>query len=349
MWERFGLSVMRRMDPERAHALAISALKTGMLPLPGPVTSPRLKTTLAGLNLPNPVGLAAGFDKNAEAIAPLSRTGFGFLEVGGATPRAQAGNEKPRLFRLTEDAAAINRFGFNNEGMEVIARRLSEAPRTIPVGLNLGANKDSPDRARDFAQVLTCCGPHVDFATVNVSSPNTERLRDLQGRAALEGLLSGVMEANAALATPVPIFLKIAPDLNDDGLAEIAEVAKAADIACIIATNTTLSRDGLSSRHRGEAGGLSGQPLFERSTRVLARLSRLTEGAIPLLGVGGVSNVDQAWEKLRAGATAVQLYTALVYAGITLGARIAEGLDQRLQAEGMTMADVTGSGVDAWL
>jgi dihydroorotate dehydrogenase len=349
MWERFGLSVMRRMDPERAHALAIAALKTGMLPLSGPVTSPRLATTLAGLALPNPVGLAAGFDKNAEAIAPLSRTGFGFLEVGGATPRPQAGNARPRLFRLTEDAAAINRFGFNNDGMEAIAARLAEAPRTIPVGLNLGANKDSPDRARDFAQVLTCCGPHVDFATVNVSSPNTERLRDLQGRAALEGLLAGVMEANAALATPVPIFLKIAPDLDVQGLAEIAEVAETSGIACIIATNTTLSREGLASRHRDESGGLSGQPLFERSTRVLAQLYRLTGGRIPLLGVGGVSTVDQAWEKLRAGASAVQLYTALVYAGITLGARIAQGLDGRLEAEGMTMADVTGSGVDAWL
>jgi len=348
MWERFGLSVMRRMDPERAHALAIAALKTGFLPLSGPVTSPRLSVELGALSLPNPVGLAAGFDKNAEAIAPLSRTGFGFLEVGGATPRAQDGNAKPRLFRLTEDAAAINRFGFNNQGMEIIAKRLAEAPRTIPVGLNLGANKDSPDRAQDFAQVLTCCGPHVDFATVNVSSPNTERLRDLQGRAALEGLLHGVMEANAALTRPVPIFLKIAPDLDDDGLAEIAEVAVATNVACIIATNTTLSRDGLASRHQGESGGLSGQPLFERSTRVLARLYRLTQGNIPLLGVGGVSNAEQAWEKLRAGATAVQLYTALVYGGITLGARIAEGLDRKLEAEGKTVREVTGTGVDAW-
>jgi dihydroorotate dehydrogenase len=349
MWERFGLSVMRRMDPERAHALAIAALKTGMLPLSGPVTSPRLETSLAGMSLPNPVGLAAGFDKNAEAIAPLQRTGFGFLEVGGATPRAQTGNARPRLFRLTEDQAAINRFGFNNDGMQAIADRLAAAPKSVPVGLNLGANKDSPDRARDFAQVLSCCGPHVDFATVNVSSPNTERLRDLQGRAALEGLLAGVMDANAGLVTPVPIFLKIAPDLDDEGLAEIAEVAKTTGIACIIATNTTLSRDGLASRHRDEGGGLSGQPLFERSTRVLARLYRLTGGDIPLLGVGGVSNADQAWEKLRAGASAVQLYTALVYAGITLGAKIAQGLDARLEAEGMTMADVTGTGVDAWL
>jgi dihydroorotate dehydrogenase len=349
MWERFGLSVMQRMDPERAHALAIAALKTGILPLGGPVTSPRLATTLAGLPLPNPVGLAAGFDKNAEAIAPLSRAGFGFLEVGAATPRAQVGNAKPRLFRLTEDAAAINRFGFNNEGMEVIAARLAAAPRLVPVGLNLGANKDSADRAADFARVLARCGPHLDFATVNVSSPNTERLRDLQGRAALEGLLAVVMEANAGLTRPLPIFLKIAPDLGDEALAEIAEVAASSGIASIIATNTTLSREGLSSRHRSEAGGLSGQPLFERSTRVLARLHRLTGGKLPLVGVGGVASVEQAWEKLRAGASAVQLYTGLVYAGITLGARIAQGLDARLAAEGRTVSEITGTGVDAWL
>jgi dihydroorotate dehydrogenase len=349
MWERFGLSVMQRMDPERAHALAIAALKTGFLPLKGPVTSPRLATRLAGLALPNPVGLAAGFDKNAEAIPALSRAGFGFLEVGAATPRAQEGNARPRLFRLSEDAAAINRFGFNNEGMEAIARRLAEAPRLVPVGLNLGANKDSTDRAADFARVLSRCGAYLDFATVNVSSPNTERLRELQGRAALTGLLAGVMEANAGLSRPIPVFLKIAPDLDDDALAEIAEVARTGGIAGIVATNTTLAREGLASRHRAEAGGLSGQPLFERSTRILAKLHRLTEGTLPLIGVGGVASAEQAWEKLRAGASAVQLYTGLVYGGVTLAARIAEGLDAKLQAEGRTVAEVTGTGVDAWL
>ncbi len=349
MWERFGLSVMQRMEPERAHGLAIAALKTGLLPAPGPVTSPRLETRLAGMVLPNPVGLAAGFDKNAEAIGPLSRAGFGFVEVGAATPLAQGGNARPRLFRLAEDRAAINRFGFNNQGMEAIAARLAAASPAVPVGLNLGANKDSADRGGDFARVLAHCGAHVDFATVNVSSPNTERLRDLQGRAALDQLLAGVMAARAGLAKPIPVFLKIAPDLEDDALAEIAEVARAHDLAGIIATNTTLSRDGLASRHRGEAGGLSGQPLFERSTKVLARLFQLTEGRLPLIGVGGVSNADQAWEKLRAGASAVQLYTALVYGGLTLAGRIARDLDARAQAEGVTnLSDLTGSGVGDW-
>jgi len=350
MWERFGLSVMQRLEPERAHTLAIAALKTGMLPARGPVTSPRLETRLAGMVLPNPVGLAAGFDKNAEAIGPLSRAGFGFLEVGAATPVAQQGNAKPRLFRLTEDRAAINRFGFNNEGMEAIATRLAEADAAVPVGLNLGANKDSADRAADFARVLVRCGAHVDFATVNVSSPNTERLRELQGRAALDQLLQGVMDARAGLARPIPVFLKIAPDLADDALAEIAELALAHDLAGIIATNTTLARDGLASRHRGEAGGLSGQPLFDRSTRVLAQLYRLTEGRLPLIGVGGVSTADQAWEKLRAGASALQLYTALVYGGITLGARIARDLDARAQAEGVAnLSEITGTGTGDWL
>ena len=349
MWERFGLSVMQRMEPERAHGLAIAALKTGLLPAPGPVTSPRLETRLAGMVLPNPVGLAAGFDKNAEAVGPLSRAGFGFVEVGAATPVAQGGNARPRLFRLTEDRAAINRFGFNNEGMEAIAGRLATADRAVPVGLNLGANKDSADRGGDFARVLAHCGAHVDFATVNVSSPNTERLRELQGRAALDRLLAGVMEARAGLARPIPVFLKIAPDLGPEELAEIAEVAGAHGLAGIIATNTTLSREGLASRHRGEAGGLSGQPLFEKSTRVLAQLYRLTGGRMPLIGVGGVSSAEQAWEKLRAGAVAVQLYTALVYGGITLGARIARGLEARAAAEGLSsLSEITGSGVGDW-
>jgi dihydroorotate dehydrogenase len=351
MWERFGLSVMHRMDPERAHSLAMAALKSGLLPAPGPVTSPRLRVTLAGLDLPNPVGLAAGFDKNAEAIAPLARAGFGFLEVGAATPRPQPGNPKPRLFRLSEDRAAINRFGFNNQGMEAIAARLKAAyPAALPIGLNLGANKDSPDRAADFARVLAHCGAFVDFATVNVSSPNTERLRDLQGRAALQSLLDGVMEARAGLARPIPVFLKIAPDLSDDELAEIAEVAQTSGLAGIIATNTTLSREGLKSPHRDQAGGLSGQPLFERSTRVLARLSNLTEGRLPLIGVGGVATADQAWEKLRAGASAVQLYTGLVYGGLTLAARIAQGLEDRARAQGVTnIAQITGTGTADWL
>lgn len=351
LFERAALGILHRFDPETAHGLSLAALNSGLAPLHGPVTSPRLATTLAGMSLPNPVGLAAGYDKNATAIAPLSRAGFGFVEVGAATPRPQAGNPKPRLFRLTEDRAAINRFGFNNQGMEVIAARLAARKRTgVPVGLNLGANKDSADRAADFARVLALCGPQVDFATVNVSSPNTEKLRDLQGRAALTALLQGVMDTRAALATPIPVFLKIAPDLTESDLSEVAEVALAAGIAGIIATNTTLSRDGLQSPHRGETGGLSGQPLFEKSTRTLARLSQLTGGKLPLIGVGGIGSADQAYAKIRAGASAVQFYTAMVYGGISLAAEIARGLDHLLARDGFAnVAEAVGTGRADWL
>jgi dihydroorotate dehydrogenase len=350
MIESLGMALMRRMDPEAAHGLALKALGMGLAPLPGPVTSDRLRTALAGLELPNPVGLAAGFDKNATALAPLARAGFGFIEVGAATPRPQPGNPKPRLFRLAEDRAAINRFGFNNDGMEAIAARLTARPKGAVVGLNLGANKDSADRSADFATVLACCGPHVDFATVNVSSPNTENLRDLQGKAALEALLRGVMEARATLRVAIPVFLKIAPDLDPSEIEDIAEVALSSGISGIIATNTTKSRAGLQSAHRDEMGGLSGAPLFEMSTRVLAQLSRLTDGKLPLIGVGGVGSAEQAYAKIRAGASAVQLYTALVYGGLSLAAQIARGLDDLLARDGFsTVAEAVGTGRDDWL
>ena len=346
---KLALPALHLLPPEAAHGVALKALRLGLGPGHGPVTSPRLATNVAGLALPNPVGLAAGFDKNAVAVNPLLKAGFGFIEVGAATPRPQPGNPKPRLFRLTPDAAAINRFGFNNEGMEAIATRLSH-PRTGIAGINLGANKDSENRAEDFARVLAAIGPYADFATVNVSSPNTERLRDLQGKAALKALLMGVMDARTALPAPLPIFLKIAPDLDDTALAEIVDVAMEVGISGIIATNTTLGREGLQSTHATEAGGLSGQPLFARSTQVLARLSQLTEGALPLIGVGGISTPEQAFAKILAGASAVQLYTALVYKGITLAADIAHGLEALLAKNGIAnIADAVGTDKETYL
>lgn len=348
--QSIGMRALRSVDPEAAHGLAIKALKIGLVPSAGTPTSPRLKTNLAGMDLPNPLGLAAGFDKNAEVLHPLSRSGFGFIEVGAITPRAQPGNPKPRLFRLTEDQAAINRFGFNNDGMDAAASKLAARPKGGVIGLNLGANKDSEDRASDFAKVLSTCGKHLDFATVNVSSPNTEKLRDLQGKAALSGLLAGVMDVRAGLDRPIPVFLKIAPDLTEDEIAEIAEVALETGISGIIATNTTLSREGLKSAHRDEMGGLSGAPLFEKSTRVLAQLSKLTAGKLPLIGVGGVSNADQAYGKIKAGASAVQLYTALVYGGMGLVKEIVTGLDQRLERDGFSnVAEAVGTGREEWL
>lgn len=348
--ERIALAALHKIDPERAHSLSLLALRLGLAPEPGPYATPRLVTSLAGLSLPNPVGLAAGYDKNAEALPALMASGFGWLEVGAATPIAQPGNPKPRLFRLTKDSAAINRFGFNNQGMEAIAERLATKPNGVPVGLNLGANKTSDDRAGDFARVLARCGPHVDFATVNVSSPNTEKLRDLQGAAALAGLLDGVMDVREELPIQIPVFLKIAPDLTQEELAQIAEVAVASGLSGIIATNTTLSRDGLQCSHRAESGGLSGAPLFEKSTRVLAQLSQLTGGSLPLIGVGGIATAEQAYAKIRAGASAVQLYTAMVYHGISLASEIACGLDDLLERDGFaTVADAVGTDRGAWL
>jgi dihydroorotate dehydrogenase len=348
--ETAGLAALRRIDPETAHGLALRAMRAGLTPQPGPVTSSRLRCRLAGLDLPNPIGLAAGFDKNAEALAALSQTGFGFVEVGAATPIPQPGNPRPRLFRLTEDRAAINRFGFNNDGMDRICARLQDRPEHAIIGLNLGANKDSQDRPGDFTRVLENCGRHLDFATVNVSSPNTEKLRDLQGKAALMALLGRVMATRDAQSRRIPIFLKIAPDLTDAELQDIAEVARDTGIDAVVATNTTLSRDGLRSAHRAETGGLSGAPLFERSTRVLARLSHLLEGDVPLVGVGGVGSAEQAYAKICAGASAVQLYTALVYGGLSLVGDIASGLDRLLAQDGFdTLAEAVGSKRGDWL
>lgn len=348
--ERIGLNLLHRLDPERAHGLSLAALQMRLAPLPGQITSPALATSLAGITLPNPLGLAAGYDKNAVALAPLSRTGFGFLEVGAVTPRPQPGNPRPRLFRLSEDNGVINRFGFNNDGMAAMAARLSHRPRGGVIGLNLGANKDSDNRADDFGQVLARCTAHLDFATVNVSSPNTEKLRDLQGKSALSALLNDVMAVRGALSRPIPVFLKIAPDLTIAELRDVAEAATDAGIDAIIATNTTLDRHGLNSVHGPEAGGLSGAPLFEKSTRVLAQLAHITEGRVPLIGVGGVGSAEQAYAKIRAGAGAVQLYSAMVYQGLSLIPRILDGLETLLARDGFSnVAEAVGTKTEDWL
>ena len=346
-WERRGLALLHRLEPERAHGAALLALRAGLGPKDGPVTSPRLRTRLAGLDLPNPVGIAAGFDKNAVAVRPILAAGPGFLEMGAVTPLPQPGSPRPRLFRLPRDRAVINRFGFNNDGMEVVAARLEAARGAGIVGVNLGANRDAPDRLADYATLLRRFYDRADFFTVNVSSPNTERLRELQGREALDRLLDGVMRARSKLRRQrKPVFLKIAPDLGEGELADIAELALAHRLDGIVATNTTTARAGLTDRRAGEAGGLSGQPLFHRSTEVLADLRRLTDGRVSLIGVGGVGSAEQAYAKIRAGATAVQLYTAMVFDGIGLAARIAEGLDRLLERDGFrSVAQAVGADV----
>jgi len=342
--ERLALPLLRRLDPETAHRLALAALRAGLGPDRPPLTSPRLATTLAGLALPNPLGLAAGFDKNADALAPLARAGFGFLEVGAVTPEPQPGNPRPRLFRLPGDAAVINRFGFNNDGIAAVAPRLAARPQGTITGLNLGAGKSSPDRAADYASVLAAAGPFVDFATVNVSSPNTERLRDLQGPAALAALLAGVVAANGALARPVPLFLKIAPDLAEPDLEALVDTALDAGVDGIVATNTTLARDGLTHPRAREPGGLSGRPLRDRAEAVLARVHALAPG-LPLIGVGGIATPEDAYARIRAGASALQLYTALAYQGLGLVPRLLEGLDALLARDGFAnVAEAVGTG-----
>ena len=348
--EKVALRLLSNLDPEKAHNLAIRALKFGFIPKTQGFHAKSLELSVAGLKFKNPLGLAAGFDKNAEAIKPLLEFGFGFIEVGAVTPLAQIGNPKPRLFRLKEDSAIINRFGFNNDGMHEVSKRLSKRPSNGIVGLNLGANKNSADRINDFATVFKTCSEFIDFATVNVSSPNTENLRKLQSDKELRKLLNEVSAGQDGLKTKVPVFLKIAPDLEQEELKNIALVATDTKIDGIIATNTTISRNNLKSSYQHEKGGLSGAPIFEMSTRVLAQLYSITEGKIPLIGVGGVFTGEQLFQKIQAGASLVQIYSALIYSGFSVTNKILRELDISLRENGFkNVEDAVGTGVDKWL
>ena len=348
--EKVALRLLSNLDPEKAHNLAMRALKFGLIPKTQGFQAKSLELSVLGLKFKNPLGLAAGFDKNAEAIKPLMEFGFGFIEVGAVTPFAQIGNPKPRLFRLKEDSAIINRFGFNNDGMHEVSKRLSRRPSNGIVGLNLGANKNSVDRISDFATVFKTCSEFIDFATVNVSSPNTENLRELQSDKELRKLLNGVIASQDSLKTKVPVFLKIAPDLEQEELKNIALVAIDTRIDGIIATNTTISRNNLKSSYQHEKGGLSGAPIFEMSTRVLAQLYSITEGKIPLIGVGGVFTGEQLFQKIQAGASLVQIYSALIYSGFSVTNKILRELDISLRENGFkNVEEAVGTGVDKWL
>ncbi|CAL1690677.1 Dihydroorotate dehydrogenase (quinone) [Brevundimonas subvibrioides] len=335
-----GTVALRLLDPETAHGLAIAALKHAPLPR-AELDDPILATRIAGLDLPNPVGLAAGLDKNAEALHGLSRLGFGFVECGSVTPLPQPGNPKPRLFRLTEDRAIINRMGFNNAGLEAFAGHLRARPSATVVGANLGANKDSDDRAADYVTGLRRLTGLADYFTVNISSPNTPGLRALQGRDALDDLLGRVAEART---TAAPVFLKIAPDLTAAEIAMIVEAALAHRIDALIVSNTTLDRpDGLRSPDRAEAGGLSGDPLKARALTALRDAAAVAAGRIPLIGVGGIASGQDAWDRIRAGASAIQIYSALIYEGPGLVCRIKRDLIARLRAEGFSsVSDAVG-------
>jgi dihydroorotate dehydrogenase len=317
------------LDPEMAHRAAIAALRSGVLRAL-PVVDSSLRRRVLGLDFPNPIGIAAGFDKNGEAVDGLLGLGFGFVEVGTVTPLPQAGNPMPRMFRLTGDRAIINRLGFNNEGHDAVHRRLAERKRAGIVGVNLGANRDSSDRVADYVAGVRRFADIADYLVVNVSSPNTPGLRDLQERQSLTRLLAAVIEARNGAGRRVPLLLKIAPDLDDTALAAIAEKTAAAGVDGLIATNTTTARDDVSdARLAAEAGGLSGRPLFDRSTRILAKLRRLVGDGLVLIGVGGVDSAATARQKLDAGADLVQLYTGMIYEGPDLPARIVAGLVSR--------------------
>ena len=331
------------LDPETSHRLTIKALK--LMPLHGPPHFPAsLKTTVAGLDFPTPVGLAAGFDKDAEVPEEMLSLGFGFVEVGTLTPRPQQGNPQPRLFRLKRDRAVINRMGFNNVGQAAAfdrIERFSHLPGII--GINIGANKDSQDRIADYVKGVRAIAPIADYLTINISSPNTPGLRGLQDEGELNALLSAVTEARPRKGPPV--FLKVAPDLDDGDPERIVRAAIDHRINALIVANTTVSRPTLRSRHANEQGGLSGAPLKPLALEALRKFRRVSGNEIPLIGVGGIATADDAWERIRAGASLVQLYSAMVYEGPGIAKRIARGLAQRLRREGFaSIAEAVGTG-----
>jgi dihydroorotate dehydrogenase len=328
------------LDAEQAHRLTIATLKP-LPPLGAPERDPVLATEVAGLAFPNPVGLAAGFDKDAEVPRQMLGFGFGFVEVGTLTPLPQAGNPKPRLFRLAEDRAVINRFGFNNGGQAGAVERLKRLQlRPGPVGVNIGANKDAANRIADYAAGARTMAEVADYLTVNISSPNTPGLRALQDAAALKELLHGVMDA---LPLPRPVFLKVAPDLEPADIDDIARAALDNGVAALIVANTTVSRPSLRSRHSAEAGGLSGAPLTGLALQRLRDFRAATGGALPLVAAGGIGSADEAYARIRAGASLVQLYSALVFEGPGLARRIAQGLAARLRRDGFSnIAEAVG-------
>ena len=335
------------IDAERAHGLALTALKA--MPLGSAarcVTDPGsgpLATTVAGLTFPNPLGMAAGFDKDAEVPDALLAAGFGFAEVGSITPLAQSGNPKPRQFRLTEDRAVINRMGFNNRGADAAVSRLARRKgRSGIVGINIGANKDSPDRIADYATMARLMAPLASYLAVNISSPNTPGLRALQDEGALAGLLDAVLDARGTAR--VPVFLKVAPDLEPADIDAISRIAIDKGLAALIVANTTITRPALKSRYAAETGGLSGAPLRELAQQRLRDFRKATGGAMPLVGVGGIGSAEDAWARIRAGASLVQLYSAMAYEGPGIARQISRGLERLMRRDGFaSIAEAVGS------
>ncbi len=345
------------VPPETAHHLAVRALELGLFPQLAKVVDPRLEVTVAGLRFINPLGMAAGFDKDARAFPALFAMGFGHVEVGTLTPLAQAGNPTPRIFRLREDEALINRMGFNNEGLAAARMRIlnwchrGHGGRGV-LGVNIGANKCSLDRVADYAHGARCMAPIADYLAINVSSPNTPGLRALQSAFELSRLLTAVRDAMHEAGRCVPVFVKIAPDLHDAGDVEaIVNACIEGGAAGMIVSNTTVERpSSLRSRHGNETGGLSGRPLFERSTRLLAQVRAMAGSKLALIGVGGVASAEDVWEKMRAGANLVQIYTGFIWQGPEIVPRILSDLAERCEKAGLSsIAEITASGIDDWM
>jgi dihydroorotate dehydrogenase len=348
-FDTLSLPLMRHLDAEDAHRLAIAGLRL-MPPLRRPADDPRLAVRAFGLNFPNPIGMAAGFDKNAEAPDALLRLGFGSVEIGSVTPRPQSGNPRPRLFRLEADDGVINRMGFNNDGAAAVLRRLAaRVPQGGIVGVNLGANKDSTDRVADYVTLIETFAPVAAYFTVNISSPNTPGLRNLQEAGALDDLLARVTEARrrvSSRAGETPVLLKIAPDLSLGELDDVVQIARRRGIDGMIVGNTTLARPPYLRDHATaqETGGLSGRPLFPLATRMLAETYVRVEGAFPLVGAGGIDSGGAALTKIRAGASLLQLYSALVYKGLGLIAAIKADLVSTLQRTGrQSLGEIVGA------
>jgi dihydroorotate dehydrogenase len=337
--------LLRRLDPERAHRLALQALRAGLAGRDTARDDPALAQQLLCCRFANPIGLAAGFDKDAVALAPLMRLGFGFVEAGTVTPRPQPGNPRPRMFRLPEDQAVINRLGFNNGGLPGYVARLAALPRGgVPRGANVGINKEGADPERDYPMLVAAVAPHADYIVINLSSPNTPGLRDLQGEQRLRGILQAIA---AGVPRRPPLLVKIAPDLPEAGLEALVQTAIEEAVDGLIISNTTIARPpGLQGAQRSQAGGLSGQPLFALSTAVLARAAKLSRGRLVLVGCGGVASGGQALAKIRAGAQLVQLYTGFAYHGPALIPRLKAELAAAVREQGFaSVADAVG--VDA--
>jgi dihydroorotate dehydrogenase len=344
-----GQALLHALDPEHAHDLAVKSLELGLYPRATAPDDKRLGQTVFGLHFPNPVGMAAGFDKSARVPRQLLAMGFGFVEVGTLTPRPQSGNAGPRIFRSGSERAIVNRLGFNNEGHDAALARLKARGPGI-VGVNIGAERDSEDRIADYVQAIERFAPVASYFTVNISSPNTPGLRELQDPQALNTLLKRVQAARAAIPAPPPLLVKLAPDLAAGDLPLVVGVMRAHDVNGIVVSNTTLSRDGVQDRDfANEEGGLSGRPLFARSTSMLARVYRLTEGKVPLIGVGGIESGETALTKIEAGASLLQIYTGLVFEGPPLIARIKQALVGAMERRGAnSLKPLIGTRAEEW-